>query len=97
MPRTSPDSDGDWGYTLYSMTTTYRETFGSAPGNETFGSAPSNETFGSAPADSGAPVFTLQGSGVIAKGSLSLISGANIYYQDWADVIRLYGGYPVTP
>lgn len=47
--------------------------------------------------DSGGPVFSLMGDGVRAKGSVTGGSGTTMYFQDWADVIRLYSGYPVTP
>ncbi|MEV6370145.1 hypothetical protein AB0L86_24985 [Micromonospora musae] len=47
--------------------------------------------------DSGGPVFSLSGSGVRAKGIVSAGGGTEMYFQDWADVIRLYGAYPRTP
>jgi hypothetical protein len=47
--------------------------------------------------DSGGPVFTLQGDGVRAKGIVSAGGGTTMLFQDWADVIRQYNGYPVTP
>jgi hypothetical protein len=50
------------------------------------------------PGDSGGPVFTLDGVGVRAKGVISAGSTnqALMYFQDWADVIRLFGAYPNT-
>ena len=46
--------------------------------------------------DSGGPVFALDGSGVRAKGITSAADGSNFYFQDWADVINLFGAYPNT-
>jgi hypothetical protein len=48
------------------------------------------------PGDSGGPVFTLMGSGVRAKGITSAGSYEDFYFQDWADVIRLFNAYPNT-
>lgn len=48
------------------------------------------------PGDSGGPVFTLDGTGVRAKGIVSAGGGTELYFQDWADVIRLFGAYPNT-
>ena len=76
----TPDSDGDCGYTIKGLIRT-------------------TQTSGSRAAqggDSGGPVFTLMGTGVRAKGILSAGSGSTMYFQDWADVIRLYNGYPRT-
>jgi len=47
--------------------------------------------------DSGGPVFSLMGSGVRAKGIVIGGGGTVLYFQDWADVIALFGAYPVTP
>ena len=80
-PREHPDSDGDWGYTIYGVITTTQI----------------NGQTAVRPGDSGGPVFTLMGDGVRAKGVVSAGSGTTMLFQDWADVIRLYGGYPVTP
>ena len=80
-PSDHPDSDGDWGYTVYGLIKTTQTNGATAVRG----------------GDSGGPVFTLQGSGVRAKGSVSAGSGTTMYFQDWADVIRLYNGYPVTP
>lgn len=44
--------------------------------------------------DGGGPVFTLNGAGVNAKGITSGKSGTTFYFQDWVDVIRLFGAYP---
>jgi len=47
------------------------------------------------PGDSGGPVFTLLGSGVRAKGIVTATDNGSIMaFQDWADVIRQYNGYP---
>ena len=78
---TNRDSDGDTGYTLYGLIRTTQIDGQTAVRG----------------GDSGGPVFTLMGSGVRAKGSVSAGGGTTMYFQDWADVIRLYGGYPVTP
>jgi hypothetical protein len=78
----TPDSDGDCGYTISGLIRT-------------------TQTSGSTAArggDSGGPVFTLMGTaGVRAKGIVSAGSGSTMYFQDWADVIRLYNGYPRIP
>lgn len=47
--------------------------------------------------DSGGPVFSLTGSGVRAKGIVIAGGGSTMYFQDWADVIRIWNAYPVTP
>ena len=39
-------------------------------------------------------IIRLDGSGVKAKGTVSAGGGVNMYFQDWADVIRLFGCYP---
>ncbi|NIL57124.1 hypothetical protein HCB18_09345 [Salinispora arenicola] len=46
--------------------------------------------------DSGGPVFTLNGSGVRAKGITVGGTGSSMWFQDWADVIRVFGAYPRT-
>jgi hypothetical protein len=46
--------------------------------------------------DSGGPVFSLMGDGVRAKGVLSAGEGSSLLFQDWADLIRIWGFYPVT-
>jgi hypothetical protein len=48
------------------------------------------------PGDSGGPVYAFSGSGVRAKGIISAGSNSTMYFQDWADVIRLFGAYPRT-
>lgn len=77
----TPDSDGDCGYTMYGL-------------------IHSTQIDGLTPArsgDSGGPVFTLDGAGVRAKGITSGVEGtAGFYFQDWSDVIRLFGAYPNT-
>ncbi|MFF5071459.1 S1 family peptidase [Micromonospora olivasterospora] len=76
----APDSDGDCDYTIYGL-------------------IKSTQVNGSTPAqggDSGGPVFTLDGTGVRAKGIVSGGGGTTMYFQDWADVIRVYGAYPNT-
>jgi hypothetical protein len=78
---TNRDSDGDTGYTLYGLIRTTQIDGQTAVRG----------------GDSGGPVFTLLGAGVRAKGIVSAGGGTTMYFQDWADVIRLYGGYPVTP
>jgi hypothetical protein len=88
VPSASPDSDGDWGYTIYSLIKTDQ-----IPVPEVGWAA--NPVKG----DSGAPVFVpFNASAVVARGSLSAgASGGKFYFQDWADVSRIYGGEPVTP
>jgi hypothetical protein len=73
------DSDGDSGYRLYGLIRTTQVDGGTAGRG----------------GDSGGPVFTLDGSGVRAKGIVSAGSGNTMYFQDWADVERLYSAYPV--
>jgi hypothetical protein len=77
----TPDSDGDCGYTIYGVIKTTQI---------------NGQTAGRI-GDSGGPVFSLMGDGVRAKGSVTGGSGSTLFFQDWADVIRLYNGYPVTP
>lgn len=79
----APDSDGDCNYSIRGLIRTTQV----------------NGLTASRPGDSGGPVFSLMGSGVRAKGILSggsPDSGATMYFQDWADVIRLFGCYPET-
>lgn len=77
----TPDSDGDCGYTINGVIKTTQI----------------NGTTAGRGGDSGGPVFALLGDGVRAKGSVTGGSGTTLFFQDWADVIRLYNGYPVTP
>ncbi|HSX60388.1 MAG TPA: hypothetical protein VLF18_09330 [Tahibacter sp.] len=77
----TPDSDGDCGYTIYGVIKTTQINGSTAVRG----------------GDSGGPVFSLLGDGVRAKGSVTGGSGTTMFFQDWADVIRLYNGYPVTP
>ncbi len=77
----SPDSDGDCGYTIFGVIKTTQI----------------NGSTAARGGDSGGPVFALLGDGVRAKGSVTGGGGTTMYFQDWADVIRLYSGYPVTP
>ncbi len=79
-PSNAPDSDGDWGYTVYGLIRTTQINGQTAVRG----------------GDSGGPVFTLMGAGVRAKGIVSAGGGTSMFFQDWADVIRLYNGYPVT-
>ena len=81
VPASSPDSDGDYGYKIYGLIDTVQI----------------NGATAGRPGDSGGPVFSLLGDGVRAKGSVTGGGGTHLYFQDWADVIRIYGGYPVTP
>lgn len=75
----TPDSDGDCGYTQYGL----------------IDCAQVNGQTAVRPGDSGGPVFTLDGDGVRAKGITSGSSGGSTFhFQDWADVIRLFGAYP---
>jgi hypothetical protein len=74
------DSDGDSGYTIYGVIRTSQIDGATA----------------ARPGDSGASVFTLDGTGVRAKGIVSAASGSTMYFQDLADVERQYGMYVVT-
>lgn len=75
------DSDGDSGYTVYGLIRT----------DQIDGSTAVRG------GDSGGPVFTLDGAGVRAKGIVSMSGGTTVmYFQDWADAIRLFGAYPRT-
>ncbi|OZV83101.1 hypothetical protein CA850_06285 [Micromonospora echinospora] len=47
--------------------------------------------------DSGGPVFSLMTGGVRAKGILIGGGNSTMYFQDWADVINIFGAYPRTP
>jgi streptogrisin D len=50
------------------------------------------------PGDSGGPVFTLMGTGVRAKGTISAGGGSELLFQDWADYLRQWPNmYPRTP
>ncbi|MCM0678856.1 S1 family peptidase [Micromonospora phytophila] len=77
---TTPDSDGDCGYVIEGVIKT----------TQVDGSTAARA------GDSGGPVFTLDGTGVRAKGILVGGGGTTMYFQDWADVIRVYGAYPNT-
>jgi hypothetical protein len=51
------------------------------------------------PGDSGAPVFSLDGDGVRAKGSLTARESSNhavLYYQDMDDIVGTLGTTPIT-
>jgi|GEM_PF-2423630 len=79
----TPDSDGDCDYVLRGMIHSFKDGGGIAARS----------------GDSGGPVFTLDGNGVRAKGIVSggSASGNKMVFQDWHDVIRLFGAYPRTP
>jgi hypothetical protein len=78
-PQDHPDSDGDWGYTVY----------GEIRGDQMDGYP------GSRGGDSGAPVFTLNGSGVTAKGIDSASGDPNhMFFQDWGTIGLDLGVYP---
>lgn len=73
------DSDGDQGYTLKGLIRSPRDGGGIAVRG----------------GDSGGPVFTYDGSNVIAKGITSSGAGSStLYFQDWADVGRIWGLSP---
>ncbi|WFE63362.1 hypothetical protein [Micromonospora sp. WMMD714] len=76
----TPDSDGDCDYVIYGV----------------IKSTQVNGSTAARTGDSGGPVFTLDGTGVRAKGIVSGGGGTTLYFQDWADVIRVYGAYPNT-
>ncbi|GAA2398607.1 hypothetical protein Cme02nite_07320 [Catellatospora methionotrophica] len=76
----NPDSDGDCNYVIEGLIETTQIDGATAVRS----------------GDSGSPVFTLDGSGVRAKGIVSAGSGTKMYFQDWADVIRVFGAYPNT-
>lgn len=73
------DSDGDQGYTIRGLIRSPRDGGGVAVRG----------------GDSGGPVFTISGTNVIAKGITSLGAGTStLYFQDWADVGRIWGLSP---
>lgn len=78
------DSDGDTGYTIRGLISA-RQMDGLTA---------------SRPGDSGGPVFTLDGAGVRAKGTIfGTLDNTNnqvLLFQDWADVINLFGATPRT-
>nr|MDT0656930.1 trypsin-like serine protease [Micromonospora sp. DSM 115978] len=76
----SPDSDGDYGYVVRGVIETIQADGRTAAQR----------------GDSGGPVFTLNGTGVRAKGIVSGGGGTIMNFQDWQDVIRLFGAYPNT-
>ena len=78
VSQKSPDSDGDSGYTIHGLIQSVQIDGKTAV----------------RPGDSGGPVFTLYGTGVRAKGITSAGEGSQFFFQDWADVIRLFGAYP---
>lgn len=74
------DSDGGSGYTVRGLIRTNQIDGGTAVRG----------------GDSGGPVFTLDGAGVRAKGTVSAGGGTEMFFQDWADAIRLFGAEPQT-
>jgi len=72
------DSDGDQGYTIQGLIKTTKDGGGTAVRT----------------GDSGGPVFTYNGANVTAKGITSLGGGSTMYFQDWADVGRIWGLSP---
>ena len=84
ITSTKPDSDGDSGYTIFGLISARQM----------------DDRVASQSGDSGGPVFSLDGAGVRAKGTIfGTLNGTNervMLFQDWADVIRLFGAYPRT-
>ncbi|WP_175543530.1 trypsin-like serine protease [Micromonospora pattaloongensis] len=74
------DSDGDYGYIVDGLIRTTQV----------------DKKTAAQAGDSGGPVFSLDGSGVRAKGISSSGGGSVLNFQDWADVIRLFGCYPLV-
>ncbi len=72
------DSDGDQGYTINGVIRTTKDGGGTAVRG----------------GDSGGPVYTISGSNGTAKGIVSAGSGNTMYFQDWADVGRIWGLSP---
>jgi V8-like Glu-specific endopeptidase len=72
------DSDGDSGYVISGLIRTLKDGGGTAVRS----------------GDSGGPVYTISGTDAVAKGIVSLGSGNRMYFQDWADVGRLWGLSP---
>ncbi|WP_176985079.1 trypsin-like serine protease [Asanoa ishikariensis] len=73
------DSDGDQGYTIRGLIRAPRDGGGIAFRK----------------GDSGGPVFTISGADVLAKGISSLgADTSTLYFQDWADVTRIWGLTP---
>ena len=79
-PQSNPDSDGDWGYTVHGLIKTTQVNGQTAVRG----------------GDSGGPVFSLDGAGVRAKGTVSAGSGTTMYFQDWATVLSRFAAYPNT-
>lgn len=78
---TAPDSDGDYGYTMYGEIETTQVNGGTAVQG----------------GDSGGPVFTLDGTGVRAKGIVSAMgSDTTMYFQDWGTIISEFAAFPNT-
>ncbi|HKQ72483.1 MAG TPA: hypothetical protein VJ810_02070 [Blastocatellia bacterium] len=86
IPWTMPfpgDSDGDWGYTIRNLTEAIQI----------------NGQIAGQPGDSGGPVFSLLGDGVIAKGTVTGGDlGSYLVFSGWENVSAVYPGVvPVTP
>ncbi len=74
-----PDSDGDWGYTIYGVIKTVQ-----------IDGRPASRS-----GDSGGPVFTLDGAGVRAKGITSSSGAQGVFYfQDWATILTRLAALP---
>lgn len=78
----NPDSDGDSGYQIKGLIRTKKDGGGIA----------------SRGGDSGGPVYTINGSNGTARGIVSMAnrSGTEMYFQDWADVGRIWGLSPYS-
>jgi hypothetical protein len=72
------DSDGDTGYIIEGLIRSVRDGGGIA----------------ARPGDSGGPVYTISGSNGTAKGIVYGGGGSTVYFQDWADVGRIWGLSP---
>jgi hypothetical protein len=80
VPQSSPDSDGDWGYTIYGLIQCTQV----------------DGITAAVQGDSGGPVFTLDGDGVLAKGTTSAGGGTSFLFQDWATIIQQFNVRPNT-
>jgi hypothetical protein len=81
FPQDHPDSDGDWGYTVYGMIKAWQIDGGIAVRG----------------GDSGGPVFTIYGSGVYAKGITSAgAESPYLYFQDWITIGQRFNAWPNT-
>jgi hypothetical protein len=81
VSKRTPDSDGDWGYTMYDLVMAFEL----------------NGGISNRGGDSGGPVFSLDGTGVRAMGITSAGADTpELYFQDWGSIANRLGAYPNT-